>query len=170
MCSCSEFEDLEFLRKLISERIKQSRSLKESLELVIDNPDGEHKLYRCQVCHQFWQGSRAWNWGNDEYLFCVPGIFADEWLSNVYVQPDVLLIFVASIKDFFSRNDFSETAVACRVEGCEVSAVTGLARCLRHHVQSLQKGRMLPANPDGRWFGPYESARILPDYDSIQRM
>lgn len=74
MCSCSQFGDLEFLRDAITDRLKLSALLKKSLEFVSKHRDGEHKLFRCEACGQCWQGSRAWNWGNDEYLFKVPGL------------------------------------------------------------------------------------------------
>lgn len=162
MCSCSEYEDLEFLRKVITKRIKESRSLKKSFVLVAEHPDKEHKLYRCGECGQLWQASRAWSWGNDEYLFKVPPIDADSWKSEVFVQPDELLIFTGIVSDFLNRNTFTENESQCSVSGCGQRAVSGSVNCLRHHLESLQRARTMPAYPSGRWFKPYVRENIIP--------
>lgn len=162
MCSCSEFEDLEFLRMVITKRIKESRALKKAFELLAKHPDKEHKLYRCKACGQLWQGSRAWNWGNDEYLFKVPPIETNEWLSEVFVQPDELLIFTATTSDFLKPNSFPEKDSLCSVSGCGKKAVSGSVNCLRHHLESLQRAHTMPAYPTGRWFTPYVRENIIP--------
>ena len=162
MCSCSEYQDLEFLREVITERIKKSRPLKKALVLIAEHPDNEHKLYRCGECGQLWQGSRAWNWGNDEYLFKVPPIETDAWKSDVFVQPDELLIFTAIVCDFLNRNTFTKNDSLCSVPGCGQKAVSGSVNCLRHHVESLQRARTMPSYPNGRWFKPYVRENIIP--------
>ncbi|MBE1300761.1 MAG: hypothetical protein GJ680_12760 [Alteromonadaceae bacterium] len=86
-CNCASFEDLEMLRKVISKRIKESKRLKKKLTLLATTEDGEHVLMKCDSCNQHWQGSRAWNWGNDLYLFRVPKLEPIEWQQEVYVQP-----------------------------------------------------------------------------------
>ena len=161
MCSCSEFEDLEFLRNVIAKRIKETRALKKTLELLATHPGKEHKLYRCKVCGQLWQGSHAWNWGNDEYLFKVPPIDTNEWLSEVFVQPDELLIFTAVVGDFLKSNSFEEKDSLCSVSGCKRKAVASSVNCLPHHLESLQRARTMPSNPSGRWFKPYVRENII---------
>lgn len=162
MCSCSQFDDLEFLRKVITKRIKDSRSLKKSLVLLAKHQSEEHNLYRCEACGQFWQGSRAWNWGNDEYLFKVPAIDPTEWKVEVYVQPDELLIFTAVVSEFLTRGGFTETASICKADNCAKNAVSGSVNCLLHHLENLQRVRMMPAYPSGRWFAPYIRENIIP--------
>lgn len=162
MCSCSKYEDLEFLRKVITRRIKESHSLKKSFLLISEHPEKEHKLYRCEACGQLWQGSRAWGWGNDEYLFKVPPIDPDDWKSEVFVQPDELLIFAAIVGEFLVRNTFTEKDSLCSVPGCGHKAVSGSVNCLRHHFESLQRVGTMPAYPTGRWFKPYMRENIIP--------
>jgi hypothetical protein len=162
VCSCSEYEDLEFLRKLVAKRINESRSLKKSFGLIAEHSDNEHKLYRCGTCGQLWQGSRAWNWGNGEYLFKVPPIEIDAWKSEVFVQPDELLIFTAIVSDFLKQNTFAEMESSCSVLGCGQKAVSGSVNCLRHHLESLQRAHTMPAYPAGRWFKPYVREDIIP--------
>lgn len=162
MCACSEYEDLEFLRKVITKRLKDSRILKKQLEVVAKHPEKEHKLYRCNSCCQFWQGSRAWNWGNDEYLFKVPTITPEEWLVEVFVQPDELLIFTGALGRFLEENTFTDKEELCSVKECSKKSVSGTLNCLRHHIESLQRGRVMPAYPSGRWFEPYERENIVP--------
>lgn len=162
MCSCSQFSDLEFFRDAIGERIKLSRPLKKALVLIDDEPSGEHKLYRCNRCGQLWQSSRAWNWGNHEYLFKVPLIEAVDWKATVYVQPDELLIFAALIGHFLTSNDFETSVTDCRTQGCQHRAVSGSVNCKRHHLESLQRIGTMPPYPTGRWFGPYVAENIIP--------
>ncbi len=164
MCLCVQFNDLEFLRAAITKRIKDSRELKKSLTVISKHMDGEHKLYHCAACGQLWQGSRAWNWGNDEYLFRVPPVEPTDWESEVYVQPDELLIFTAVMHNFLMRGAFKDTASICRTEGCSRNAVSGSVNCLSHHLGNLQKLGTMPPYPIGRWFGPYIRENIAPDF------
>lgn len=162
MCSCAEYEHIEFLRSAVRKRINASRALKKSLTLLAKHPEAEHKLYQCTQCNQLWQGSRAWNWGNDEYLYRVPHIETSQWFERVFVQPDELLIFTAVIGDFIGRNKFVASEAPCSVNGCSRNAVTGLSACLPHHVRQLQRSHQLPAEPVGRWFEPYARENIVP--------
>lgn len=161
MCTCTEYVPIEFTRSAVSGRLKASRSLRKSLSLIAKHGDGEHKLYSCEACGQLWQGSRAWNWGNDEYLFRVPGIELSEWLKEVFVQPDELLIYVARMAEFL-KISFAEGESDCRIGGCKQKAVQGLATCLPHHIESLQDMGRFPQEPVGRWFEPYLRAQIVP--------
>ena len=162
MCTCTEYQHIEFKRAAVSKRIRESRSLKKTFALIAKHPDEEHKLYSCQECGQLWQGSRAWNWGNDEYLFRVPKIEALQWLEQVFVQPDELLIFTAVVSELLGRSTFTEGEQDCRAIACETKAVQGLATCLPHHVLSLQKTHQFPREPVGRWFDPYARESIVP--------
>jgi hypothetical protein len=162
VCTCTEFQHIEFKREAVNKRIKESRSLKKAFTLIAKHPDEEHKLYSCQECGQLWQGSRAWNWGNDEYLFRVPRIEVPQWLEQVFVQPDELLIFTAVMSELLGRSSFVAGEQTCRVTGCERKAVQGLATCLPHHVASLQNAGQFPKDPVGRWFDPYAQEHIVP--------
>lgn len=164
-CKCAEFEELEMLRKVISKRIKETKNLKTSLTLLSKTDDGEHLLMQCQVCGQLWQGSRAWNWGNELYLFQVPTISTEDWQQDVYVQPDELLIYVASMQSILAQNNFKQKNEPCKLEGCEQPVIKGLVNCLEHHVQNLQKVNQLPQNPKGRWFSPYLAENFLPTFN-----
>ena len=154
-CECASYGHLEQNRKSINRRIRDTRSIKQRLSMVAQHPDGEHILLRCGVCGQLWQSSRAWNWGNKEYVFRVPDISEADWLAEPFVSPDELLIYMASMDDFLERNDFRESTTVCRVEGCQNNAVQGLVTCLEHHIASLQRVHALPARPGGRRFPPY---------------
>lgn len=116
---------------------------------------GEHSLLRCPACDQHWQISRAWNWGNDQYLFKVPSIGPDDWLAEPYVQPDELLIYSALMQDYMEKSNFVERETECRADGCTNRAVRYSVFCVKDHIASLQKAGALPAFPQGRWFEPY---------------
>ena len=162
MCTCSEYNHIEFKRTAVSKRIKESRLLKKSLLLAAKHPDAEHKLYACKDCGQLWQGSRAWNWGNDEYLFRVPKIEVSSWLEEIYVQPDELLIFTAVMSQMLGQNTFAADEQSCRVLGCARNSIQGLATCLPHHVLALQNAGQLSRDPTGRWFEPYVREGVFP--------
>src|SRR5439155_25550096 len=117
-CDCPEYLPLELLRKAIDDRIRASKSLRKRLELIAEDPSGEHRLYRCPTCAVLWQRSLAWNWGNKEYLFTVPEIDPALWKEQVYVQPDELLIFAAVFGRFMEQQKFEPSVDVCRSEGC----------------------------------------------------
>lgn len=162
MCTCATYADIEFLRSAMRERIKASRALKKSFGLVANHSSGEHKLYACPDCGQLWQGSRAWNWGNDEYLFRVPAVDIGEWLREVFVQPDEMMVYVAAARSLLDEGRFVAGTRACTVHACDRVAVEGLATCLQHHLRALQNAGQLAKDPTGRWFGPYVREDVVP--------
>jgi len=154
-CECSKYEPLELYRKAISKRIRQTKTLKRKLETIAEHGEGEHRLLKCSSCGQFWQSSHAWNWGNNEYLFQVPLIQIDEWLTEPYMQPDELLIYSAVMQRYMDNNTFVETERKCRVEACVDRAVELTVFCREHHITSLQNAGALSKEPKGRLFPPY---------------
>ncbi len=155
-CECEKYEHLKLYREPINQRIKKSRILKRRLKELAQSTDGEHTLWQCSICSQFWQSSYAWNWGQKFYLFKVPPIAVDEWLIEPYIQPDELLIFTAVMQDYLDKNSSEETDRKCRAEGCGKNAIKFTVFCLSHHIESLQKAGALPKYPKGKWFLPYE--------------
>lgn len=155
-CECNQYQHLELIRKAISKRIRETKSLKKKLDLLAEN--GEHKLWRCRACNQLWQSSRAWNWGAEEYLFKVPEISVDEWLNKPFIQPDEMLIHTSVMKDYMDGQTFVEKPEKCRTEGCIKRAIELSVFCLEHHVESLQNAGRLPQTPQGRLFPPYHFA------------
>ena len=162
-CNCKDYPDLEFKRSDISKRIKVTPTLKKSLSLVAKLPDNTdlHKLYICESCGQQWQLSRAWNWVNEPYLFRVPSVSAEEWLTLPYVQPDEMLIFIAVLEGMTPLlRQLQE--LQCRMEPCRNKAIVGSVFCPQHHIESLQAVPSFPAYPRGRWFPPYERNGVIP--------
>ena len=164
MCTCANFDSIELTRSAISGRIKASRELKKSLEEIAAHSEGEHKLFVCRACGQLWQGSRAWNWGNDLYLFRVPYIDASDWLEMAFVQPDDLMIYAAAMYALLEKGNFVSSDQICRINGCTRKSMQGLVTCLAHHVASLQAIGSFPSEPNGRWFEPYSRDSIVPKY------
>jgi hypothetical protein len=155
-CECNKYEHIELYRESINQRIKKSRTLKQKLKEIAQSIDGEHTLWQCPVCSQFWQSSYAWNWGQKFYLFKIPSIAIDEWLLESYVQPDELLIFAAMMRNYLDSNSSEEIERKCRAEYCEKNAVKFTVFCLSHHIESLQRAEALPKYPKGKWFLPYQ--------------
>jgi len=157
-CSCNDYDHLELIRKDISKRIRETRKLKKSLEEIAKDSSGEHKLFICPKCSQHWQMSRAWNWANEPYLFKVPQITIDDWLQELYIQPDSMLIFDAVITRFLDQ-DFVDSTRTCKTENCDKKAIKVSAFCLSHHIAMLQEAKMLPKIPEGRMFKPYDYSK-----------
>jgi hypothetical protein len=153
-CECDTFRPLELFHGAIDSRILASGSLRSRLTLVAEA--GEHHLYVCPDCGTHWQRSLAWNWGNREYLFAVPSIELEAWNRQPFVQPDELLVFAAVLGRFTSQQKFEASTSLCRSDGCSRHAVKMSVFCLHDHILSLQANRMLPQDPVGTWFPPYE--------------
>jgi hypothetical protein len=155
-CECWHFDHMELYRHNIDSRIKATKRIKRDLKSLAESPDKMHKLFKCEVCGQFWQGSYAWNWGNKEYIYKVPTISVKDWLEEAYIQPDQLLIYNAVMSNWYESNSFEESEQPCRHDGCPNKAVKGLVQCLEHHIEDLQRAGALPKPPQGRWFPPYQ--------------
>lgn len=153
-CECNKYQPIQLRRKDISDRIKISRKLKKQLTQIAKHND-EHNLYMCKVCGQLWQGSRAWNWGNDEYLFKVPQIDIDDWIYEPYMCPDEMLIYSAVMGDYYEKNSFRITETNCQEPDCFEKAVVNSVLCKKHFIENLQLVGILPKRPSGRLFAPY---------------
>lgn len=162
MCTCADFGDLPFERQAVSRRIRDTVQLKKLLGLVGKHPTKQHRLYRCDSCGQLWQCSRAWNWGNKDYLFKVPAISVEEWNEQAYVHPSQLMESTWAMGEFLSGSDFATGTTTCAVPGCSRLAVRSLRNCLKHHVEDLRRVEQLGPEPSGRWFPPYEKDRCVP--------
>lgn len=162
VCTCSEFQHLEFDRRQVSKRIRDTAALKKQLEIVAVHPGKRHKLYRCSTCDQFWQCSRAWNWGNKDYLFRVPSIHKEQWCQEAFVSPSDLMEYGWSMGQFLLEANFVVGSKKCSISGCSSQAVIPLSNCLLHHVRELQRMGQLGPDPTGRWFDPYVAERCLP--------
>src|SRR3712207_5349995 len=94
-CGCPLYGDLPLTRDSVKRRIGETRIIKQYLRAAERHPEGEHLLLKCRVCGQLWQSSRAWNFGDQEYVFKVPATRETEWIIEPYVQPDELVYYVA---------------------------------------------------------------------------
>jgi hypothetical protein len=160
-CTCKRYVDIELSRADVDQRIGDSRTLRKHLRFLVESPDKLKRLYECEGCKQLWQESEAWGWDNwDEpiHLFKVPTVSIDEWLQEQYIQPHELLVFSACIERVLKGA--MEKKELCVVVGCTGKAIAGSLNCLPHHVLSLQKVRLLPQFPKGRWFRPYSRQRF----------
>ena len=129
-CTCSNYSDLKAKRKSISRRIQETKTLKKALTLISKHIDGETSLYLCEDCGQYWQGSRAWNWGNHEYLFKVPETQVAEWKDEPYVQPDELIDYIGAMQYFMANLLLENTTCKCKADGCDRKAIKLSAFCL----------------------------------------
>ena len=154
-CDCASYPDLTLDRKAISTRIKQSKALKKRLQVITEDADIGVALFRCPACGQTWQSGREWNFANQEYLFRVPSITAEEWQNEHYRQPAAMMIYSAVMEQYFERSKFTPSSEKCRAEGCDERASSMGVFCQRHQIESLRKNGRLPNPPKGRLFPPY---------------
>src|SRR5262249_15616435 len=152
ICACPDYDHMELYGRNISRRIRDTGRIKGRLALIAEHPIRTHSLYKCEVCGQSWQSSYAWNWGGKEYIYKVPSINPEDWLAQPYILPDQLLIYNAVMSNWYDRNHFTESDESCRRPGCPNRALSGLAQCLQHHIEDLQRVHTLPQPPQGRWF------------------
>ncbi len=155
-CMCPTFADLELERKQIKQRSKETKRIVANLQLIATHEDSEHALYRCDSCGCLWQKALAWNWGNIEYVFKVPGCGTDEWRILPYVDPDSVLIWIASMEQYLTQK-FEPSGKPCRQAGCDRPGIRMSVNCLVHHIESIQRIGTLPATPNGRWMPCYAS-------------
>lgn len=161
-CCCSEFGPVELKRKAINIRICHAKQIKATLTLLARSGEGE-ELLRCWTCETLWQSNRDRQF-KGECLFQVPLISPEDWQSESYAFPAALFSFTSTIQGFADRNCGQETQRSCGAPGCGCHAIEWSKFCLQHHVQMLQKSRLLPSMPRGRLLEPYQGGGEMSKY------
>ena len=161
-CNCEHYPAPALSRREITRRIRQTRTIRPTLAVRRKQANGILTLLQCPSCASFWHESLAWNWGGKQYLYRVPPISEEEWLTEPYVQPHELLVYGASMADYLETNEFVESNRQCRFEECHDNAIDGLALCLHHHLAALRQVGLLHKIPIGRLFAPYHYKPFLP--------
>ena len=172
-CNCKIYDDIAD-RPSLEKRFKYTKKIISGLTLIADHPNGEHKLYHCKNCGQYWQFSMSWMDGNKKYIFQVPEISVDIWKEKPFVQPDDLLVRSGHIVMYLEGVTFIEQDSKCRREGCDNNAIKMSVLCALHHLNSINIKVTLPDNET--WFAPYEKSKYeltidflksLPNYKSL---
>ena len=158
-CDCGSFPPIPFERKAISKRIKVSHTLRKRLQLIAEDSQLAIGLYRCPICGEHWQSGREWHFANEEYLFRVPPITADEWHREHYRQPAAMMVYDTCMRDYVGRSRFVPSAEKCRAEGCQKASSSIGIFCQEHQIQELQNSGRLPKPPSGRLFPPYSEEK-----------
>lgn len=156
MCQCDTLDDLDLsTRRSFNRRIKETKTIVPELVKIDEHPDQEHGLFRCSECDQYWQTARAWNWGNEKYIFKVPVIASADWIAAPYMDPDEVFISGSVMNRFFEQTEAlleDPSKRACGVTDCSQIRLKFSALCIEHHVRQLQAIGTLPKRPRGRWF------------------
>lgn len=147
--SLTQFPHIEFTREAVTKRAKETKSILGNLTLLGNHPDGEHRLYFDDATGEYWQYSSAWNWGAKPYCFLVPMISLDDWLTERYVDPDEMIVFVAVMQQFLA------------------APANRQIPNLQNHVRSLQRIGNMPQDPEGRWFEPYLRENVIPNLEQV---
>ena len=107
-CRCDLFEPLVLRRADVEARVRATPGIRASLDLVavasdVDGGTGQAaRLYRCRSCRQLWQSGRHTSLGRREYVFQVPEISREAWLSERFCDPAELLAY-AEAKRWISQ-------------------------------------------------------------------
>ena len=95
MCRCLHYAPLALRRQDVASRVRETPEIRATLELVATRAmrETQARLYQCRDCAQLWQGGKNACFGRDEYVFQVPEISRDAWLSEPYADPGALVVF-----------------------------------------------------------------------------
>jgi hypothetical protein len=88
-----DYEPLALRKQDIAARLRETPVIRASLELVATRATHTARLYRCRDCTRLWQGGKHTCFGRDEYVFQVPEISREAWLSEPYADPGALVVF-----------------------------------------------------------------------------
>jgi len=98
MCRCPEFDPLALRPEDIQARVQATAAIKATLALVAARATRDRsapRLFRCRECGQLWQSGRHAGFGSREYVYQVPEISREAWLSEPYADPAALVAFAA---------------------------------------------------------------------------
>ena len=154
-CNCNKIGDLTLERDEISKRIKGSKKIAKTLIPLAKHSD-QTTLHSCNICGQYWQHSLAWNWNGKSFFFKVPKTTVNEWQTEKYVSPSDLIIYNSLMKDYFSKNNLTDSNNPCKKESCSNKALNQNVLCRIHFIKNLQNMSMLPQTPEGKYFEPYK--------------
>ena len=148
-CGCEKYERLEPCRHCIYERIKATKTLTKTLEVIAEKQDENSSLLKCSLCNQLWQGSISRNWGRTKYVFKVPEISVEDWLEEPYIEPEKILNYLSSRREYEKKQVFIERGEKCKKENCNKNAVQYTVFCKEHHIEFLQNTNVLAKFPKG---------------------
>lgn len=166
-CNCNNYDHLDG-RPALNKRGHDTKKIIDRLSLITEHAEGEHKLYQCPICGQFWQRSLDWMRGNKPYIFKVPVTTTSEWLLKPFVQPDDLFNRVAGIQQYLERASFVEQPEKCRKEGCTNRAINLSVLCAFHHMESI--GLKSDVRDDFIWFEPYSKSNYEFTIDQLKKL
>jgi hypothetical protein len=151
-CDCEKYERLEACRHCIYERIQKSKTLIRTFDVIAEKKDENNSLLKCAVCNQLWQESASQNWGSTKYLFKVPEISVENWLEESFIEPEKILNYLSSRREYERKQVFIERSEKCRKESCDENATQYTVFCKEHQIGSLQNIGVLAKFPKGRIF------------------
>lgn len=166
-CNCEKYTDLPD-RPSLNKRGHDTKSIIDTLVLVAESADTEHKLYKCPTCGQFWQRSLDWMRGNKAYIFKVPNVEIDQWKAKQFVQPDELFSRVGHVQQYLDRVTFEEQAAICRQDGCDNHAIKRSVFCALHHMENIGMTKSLP--DDYTWFTPYDKENFKLSIERLKQL
>jgi hypothetical protein len=92
-CLCDRFDPLVLRRVDVEARVAATPAIRATFVVTAESRNGDARLYRCATCDQLWQSGRHASVGRREYVFQVPEIAREAWLSEPYCDPVELLAY-----------------------------------------------------------------------------
>jgi len=164
-CQCASFRPLELSRDQILKRLRETKRIKKTLDVLVQDESEHVALYRCRDCGSFWQSGRQWGFGRDgfdEYLFQVPAISIEEWQREHYRQPAAMMVYSVAMSERYGWTPPPERDVQCEEVGCGRKAIRFSVHCLEHDIAHGRLVGSVPPEPRGRMFPPYETRPVKP--------
>lgn len=164
-CICNEYGDLPLEMTAIEQREKAYSRMRPKLrqlsQKVIERWYEHYRLYKCDVCGQYWQSSISPGIEEGWYLFKVPKISVKAWKEQPYVAPGFIVQFLEQQKEYLSKK-FETQEKTCNEVGCDARAMTGALKCQYHQFVQLSRHGTMRESPSGRWFSPYQPDLLKP--------
>ncbi|WP_139214389.1 hypothetical protein [Marinobacter zhejiangensis] len=157
-CNCNSYEDLPLDLAVIQQRVLEYQSMKKHLkqltQKIVERWVEHYRLFRCEVCGQYWQSSLAPRDDETWYLFRVPNTTQKSWKERPYISPDMIVLYFEARREFLSK-DFGLSSKLCKVDGCKEFAISGLNKCQYHQFLQIEGQEEMDNLLNKRWFGPY---------------
>lgn len=166
-CICHEFGDLPLEMRTIEEREKAYSQMRPHLrqlsQKLIERWHEHYRLYKCDICGQYWQSSMSPSIREGWYLFKVPKITIKSWKEQPYVAPHSIVQYLDQQAEYLSRK-FDIQEKPCNEVDCQIPAMKGSLKCQYHQFVQLSKHGTMREAPSGRWFPPYQQKILRPKW------
>ncbi len=150
----------------IAERVEQFNAMRPKLkqlsQKMVERWIEHYRLYKCEICGQYWQATLAPRDSDTWYLFKIPKISIKAWKETVFVSPGDIAVYLEEQAKFL-KNEFDSKKEPCNENGCKEPAITGSLKCKYHQFLQIGFGEELVRLSGQRWNLPYMPEILKPN-------